>query len=102
MRGLRKVSSISPNSGAGRSQSTRLLSSSPTGTSGFAGRFSPANMPLHGTGPVTFVDEFDAEFSRDIEPMKGAHGDNYYYQLVANIRRFKGARPVPVVQARPI
>ena len=67
-----------------------------------AGRFSPANMPLHGTGPVTFVDEFDAEFSRDIEPMKGGHGDNYYYQLVTNIRRYKGARPVPVVPSRPI
>ena len=54
-------------------------------------------MPLHGTGPVTFVDEFDAEFSRDIEPMKGGHGDNYYYQMIANIRRFKGARPIPPV-----
>ena len=67
-----------------------------------AGRFSPANMPLHGTGPVTFVDEFDAEFSRDIEPMKGGHGDNYYYQMVANIRRFKGARPIPPVEPKPI
>lgn len=67
-----------------------------------AGRFSPANMPLHGTGPVTFVDEFDAEFSRDIEPMKGGHGDNYYYQMVANIRRFKGARPIPPVESKPI
>jgi hypothetical protein len=36
-------------------------------------------MPLYGTGPVTFVDEFSAEFSRDIEPMKGGHGDNYVY-----------------------
>ena len=67
-----------------------------------AGRFSPANMPLYGTGPVTFVDEFDAEFSRDIEPMKGGHGDNYYYQMAANIRRFKGARPIPPVEPRPI
>ena len=30
------------------------------------------------------------EKSRDIEPMKGGYGDNYYYQLIANIRRFKG------------
>ena len=67
-----------------------------------AGRFSPANMPLHGAGPVTFVDEFDVEFSRDIEPMKGGHGDNYYYQMIANIRRFKGARSVPTVEPRPI
>ncbi|GAB3924559.1 glycoside hydrolase family 71/99 protein [Mucilaginibacter myungsuensis] len=40
--------------------------------------------------PNAFPDEFDQEFSRDIEPMKGGHGDNYYYQMVANIRRFKG------------
>jgi len=37
-----------------------------------------------------FPDEFNQEFSRDIEPMKGGHGDNYYYQMVANIRKFKG------------
>jgi len=67
-----------------------------------AGRFSPDNMPLHGTGPVTFVDEFDAEFSRDVEPMVGGHGDNYYYQMIANIRRFKGARPITPVTSRPI
>src|SRR5262249_2101976 len=53
-------------------------------------------------GPVTFVDEFDAEFSRDVEPMKGGHGDNYVYQMAANIRRFKGARPIPPVEPRPI
>ena len=48
---------------------------------------------------VAFVDQFDEEFSRDIEPMKGGHGDNYYYQLVANVRRFKGAPPVPQASA---
>ena len=41
-------------------------------------------------GPIVFVDQFDQEFSRDIEPMKGGHGDNYYWQLVANVRRYKG------------
>ena len=40
--------------------------------------------------PNAFPDEFSQEKSRDIEPMKGGHGDNYYYQMVANIRRFKG------------
>jgi len=45
--------------------------------------------------PVMFVDQFDQEHSRDIEPMRGGHGDNYYYQMIANIRRFKGARPQP-------
>ncbi|GGM63520.1 hypothetical protein GCM10010489_38840 [Microbacterium saperdae] len=43
-------------------------------------------------GDVIFVDQFDQEHSRDIEPMKGGHGDDYYYQLVSNIRRFKGVR----------
>ncbi len=51
-----------------------------------------ADSVFHGMGPVSFVDLFNAEFSRDIEPVKGAHGDAYYYQLIANIRRFKGAR----------
>lgn len=37
-----------------------------------------------------FPDQFNQEHSRDIEPMKGGHGDNYYYQLAANVRRFKG------------
>ncbi|NQT11456.1 MAG: hypothetical protein HQ582_01825 [Planctomycetes bacterium] len=44
--------------------------------------------------PVVFVDQFDQEHSRDIEPMRGGHGDNYYYQMVSYIRRYKGARPL--------
>lgn len=46
-------------------------------------------------GPIVFVDQFDQQFSRDIEPMKGGHGDNYYWQLVANVRRYKGAPALP-------
>jgi hypothetical protein len=49
--------------------------------------------------PVLFVDTCDQEHSRDIEPMKGGHGDDYYYQLVHFIRRFKGARPLPPASA---
>ena len=56
-----------------------------------AGRFD-IKAPFYQPGPVAFVDQFDREFSRDIEPMEGGHGDNYYYQLIANIRRYKGAR----------
>lgn len=52
--------------------------------------------------PVMFVDQYDLEHSRDIEPMKGGHGDSYYYQLVASIRRYKGVRPLPPVVSRPI
>lgn len=46
-------------------------------------------------GESYFIDQYNQEFSRDIEPMKGGHGDNYYYQLMANVRRYKGvAEPV--------
>ena len=37
----------------------------------------------------TFIDVYDQEFSRDIEMMKGGHNDNFYLQLVENIRKFK-------------
>ncbi|MDQ2798376.1 MAG: hypothetical protein M3Y13_01890, partial [Armatimonadota bacterium] len=52
--------------------------------------------------PAVFVDEFNEEGSRDIEPMGGGHGDNYYYQLVANVRRYKGVRPLPPITPAPI
>lgn len=50
-------------------------------------------------GETYFVDEYSQEFSRDIEPMKGGHGDNYYWQMVDGIRRYKGVRSVPVASA---
>jgi hypothetical protein len=58
-------------------------------------------------GEAFFVDEFSPEFSRDIEPAAPTAAnrgvdDNYYYQLVANIRRYKGVRPLPAVAPRPI
>ena len=43
--------------------------------------------------PNAFPDECNDLNSRDCEPTKGELKDNYYYQLCANIRRFKGARP---------
>ena len=43
-------------------------------------------------GGAVFPDQFDHEYSRDIEPMLGGHGDDYYYQLMANIREYKGVR----------
>lgn len=49
--------------------------------------------------PVVFVDQFDQEYSRDIEPVRGLHQDNYYCQLVANVRRYKGAAPRPEASA---
>jgi hypothetical protein len=53
-------------------------------------------------GESFFVDEYSPEFSRDIEPMTGGHGDSYYYQLVDNVRRYKGTRPIPPVSAGPV
>jgi len=47
----------------------------------------------------SFTDVFNDEYSRDIEPIKGVLQDAYYYQLVANIRKFKGVSPTPVASA---
>lgn len=43
--------------------------------------------------PFSFVDQFDWEHSRDIEPNKGwgDKGDVYYLQMISYIRQFKGA-----------
>lgn len=43
--------------------------------------------------PVRFIDQATQSFSRDIEPMMGGHQDNYYMQMIAQIRRFKGMEP---------
>jgi len=51
-------------------------------------------LPEHGwTGkPFSFVDEFDWDRSRDIEPNKGwgDRGDVYYLQLIDNVRKYQG------------
>lgn len=52
-------------------------------------------------GESYFVDLYNEEYNRDIEPMKGGYGDAYYYQLVANVRRFKGLDPLPTVGPKP-
>lgn len=45
--------------------------------------------------PFSFVDQFDWDRSRDIEPNKGwgDKGDVYYQQLINNVRKFKGIEP---------
>jgi len=48
-------------------------------------------------GTYRFIDQYNAEFNRCIQPMKGGYTDNYYMQMVQNIRRYKGVRPIPVV-----
>ncbi len=64
-----------------------------------AGRFDEFN---HVRTPPMFVDQFDHEHSRDIEPMKGGHGDNYYYQLVSYVRRYKGVPAIGELSPQPI
>ena len=50
-----------------------------------------------------YVDAFSPEYSRDIEPVKGLFNDNYYYQMVQNIRDYKGSRaPLAAFGQRPI
>ncbi len=39
--------------------------------------------------PFMFVDQYNAEFNRTIQPMKGGYTDNYYMQMAQNIRRYK-------------
>jgi hypothetical protein len=58
-------------------------------------------LPQHGwTGdPFSFVDQFDWDHSRDIEPNRGwgDKGDVYYYQLIDYVRRFKGMNAPAIV-----
>ena len=42
-----------------------------------------------------FVDQYNSEFNRCVQPMKDGYTDNYYMQMAQNIRLYKGVRPVP-------
>ncbi len=43
---------------------------------------------------INFVDTFNIEYSRDIEMTRGYYFDNYYMQLISNIRKYKGTAPL--------
>jgi hypothetical protein len=44
-------------------------------------------------GTYYFVDEFNEEFNRDFEPQENPeYSDNFYYQLAAFMRRYKGMK----------
>ncbi len=49
---------------------------------------------------VVFVDTCTTEFSRDVEMMRGGYFDNYYMQLISNIRRYKGTAPTLIQNTR--
>ena len=55
-----------------------------------------------GKNNVVFVDTASMEFSRDLEPMRGGYFDNYYMQLIENIRAYKGVAPTLVQDTRKI
>ncbi len=67
-----------------------------------AGKYQPAagqSFPfMRRQSTYYFVDQYNAEFNRSIQPMKGGYTDNYYMQLVQNIRRYKGVRPIPLLR----
>ncbi|MDR1865335.1 MAG: hypothetical protein LBR08_07165 [Bacteroidales bacterium] len=70
-----------------------------------AGKYAAGKAPgSEQPGPTTFlgrennfyfVDQYNAEFNRTIQPMKDGYTDNYYMQMAQNIRKYKGARPIP-------
>jgi hypothetical protein len=64
-----------------------------------AGKYQPEGGKTTGfmrrQNPYFFVDQYNAEFNRSIQPMKGGYTDNYYMQMAQNIRRYKGIRPIP-------
>ncbi|RLD10012.1 MAG: hypothetical protein DRI44_07145 [Chlamydiae bacterium] len=67
-----------------------------------AGKYRPANGGkttkfLGRKSPYFFVDQYNEEFNRCIQPMKGGYTDNYYMQTVENIRKYKGVRKFPVI-----
>ena len=55
----------------------------------------PGSQWLGRINPFHFVDQYNMEFNRGIQPMKGGYTDNYYMQMAQNIRRYKGSRPIP-------
>lgn len=64
-----------------------------------AGKYQPAGGKtfdfMRRKSPYFFVDQYNAEFNRAIQPMKGGYTDNYYMQMAQNIRRYKGVRAIP-------
>ncbi len=50
-----------------------------------------------GAGDTYFVDQYNHEFSRDIEPVADGFRDNYYYYMVDFIRKYKGVTPSPCI-----
>ncbi len=50
---------------------------------------------IEGVGYI-FTDNFNTEYSRDIEPMEGGHGDAYYTRLCEYVKAYKDKGECPV------
>ena len=48
-------------------------------------------------GKTTLVDNYTQEYSRDIEPMEGGHGDLYYRWLCEYVRAYKAGEECPIL-----
>ena len=48
-------------------------------------------------GKSLFVDDYNEEYSRDIEPMEGGHGDQYYRWMKEYIRAYRALETCPVL-----
>ena len=72
-----------------------------------AGKYPPAEgqtVPfMRRASAYSFVDQYNSEFNRCLQPMKHGYTDNYYMQMAQNIRRYKGVRSIPELNGlRPI
>lgn len=59
------------------------------------GRWTTPWIKEEGSTQIAFVDQFNREYSRDIELDRDGYKDSYYLQMCANIRRFKGTASRP-------
>ena len=50
-----------------------------------------------GGGQYVFTDNYNEDYSRDIEPMEGGHGDQYYRWMIQYISAYKGGLECPVL-----
>ena len=48
-------------------------------------------------GQYHFTDAYSPEYSRDIEPMEGGHGDQYYRWMIEYIHAYKNHKDCPVL-----
>lgn len=60
------------------------------------GKWTDESWIKDGSSQIAFVDHYDREHSRDIEPDIDGYLDTYYLQMAANIRRFKGLRHIEI------